>query len=128
MKNGEILELYEALNRISAKKDVKFSVYAGYAIAKNKEALRQEAALIYKMRQDIIMEHGTLDDTHITVPKEYIDEVNQKIDELMEIETDVKLLLVPVDAFFGVELNMEDIEGLSFMIVPELQTGPPINE
>ena len=128
MKNGEILELYEALNRISAKKDVKFSVYAGYAIAKNKEVLRQEAALIYKMRQDIIMEHGTLNGTHITVPKEYIDEVNQKIDELMEIETDVKLLLVPVDAFFGVELNMEDIEGLSFMITTDIRTGPPITE
>ena len=120
MKNGQILELYEALNRISAKKDIKFSVYAGYAIAKNKETLRQEAVLIYKMRQDIVMEHGTLDGKDIIVPKEYIDEVNQKINELMEIETEVKLLCVPVDAFFGVELNIEDIEGLSFMIVPEM--------
>lgn len=120
MKNGQILELYEALNRISAKKDVKFSVYAGYAIAKNKEALRQEAVLIYKMRQDIIMEHGTLDGNDIIVPKEYIDEVNQKIDELMEIETEVKLLYVPIEVFNNIELNIEDIEGLSYMITSEL--------
>ena len=118
MKNGEILELYEALNRISAKKDLKFNVVAGYAMAKNKEILRQEAALIYKMRQDIILEHGTLEGKDIVVPKEYIDEVNQKINELMEIDVNIELFLIPIDFFNDVTLNLVDLDGLKFMIKP----------
>ena len=76
MKNGEIIELYEALNRISENKEIKFNVAAGYILIKDKEKLRQEAAIIYKMRQDIIMEHGVIDGKDIIVDKQYINEVN----------------------------------------------------
>ena len=126
MKNGEVLELYETLQRISQNKDLKFSVKLGYAMAKNKEKLRQEAAIIYNLRRDIIMEHGRVDGKDIVVPNEYVDEVNKKVNDLMEIENDVKIILVPIDAFDELELNMEDIEGLMRMVQPFGFTGPPI--
>ena len=116
MKNGEILELYETLQRISSNRELKFNVALGYAMAKNKERLRQEAAIIYGLRRDIIMEHGRIDGKDIVVPNEYVDEVNKKVNELMEIESDVGLILVPIDLFDGIELNMEDIEGLMRMV------------
>ncbi len=128
MKNGEVLELYETLQRISSNKDLKFNVKLGYAMAKNKERLRQEATIIYGLRRDIIMEHGRVDGKDIIVPNEYIDEVNQKINDLMDIENDVEVILVPVDAFENLELNMEDIEGLMRMVQPFVFTGPPILE
>lgn len=128
MKNGDVLQAYETLNRISENKDLKFSVALGYTIIKNKEKLRQEAVIIYKMRQDIIMEHGRLDGKDIVVPNEYIDEVNKKINDLMEIENDVEITLIPIEWFDDVELNMEDIEGLSKIIQPFAFTGPPILE
>ena len=130
MKNGEVLELYETLQRISQNKDLKFNVKLGYAMAKNKEKLRQEAAIIYNLRRDIIMEHGKIDGKDIIVPNEYVDEVNKKVNDLMEIENDVEIILVPIDAFDDLELNMEDIEGLMKMVFiePLIQTGLPIIE
>lgn len=126
MKNGEVLELYETLQRISQNKDLKFNVKLGYAMAKNKEKLRQEAVIIYNLRRDIIMEHGRIDDKDIIVPKEYVDEVNKKVNDLMDIENDVEIIQVPIDVFDNLELNMEDIEGLMRMVQPFGFTGPPI--
>ena len=128
MKNGEVLELYETLQRISQNKDLKFSVALGYMMAKNKEKLRQEAVIIYRLRRDIIMEHGRIDGKDIIVPNEYVDEVNKKVNDLMEIENDVEIMQVPIDAFENLELNMEDIEGLMKMVQPFVFTGPPILE
>ena len=118
MKNGEVLELYETLQRISWNKELKFSVALGYTMAKNKEKLRQEATIIYGLRRDIIMEYGRIDGKDIVVPNEYVDEVNKKINDLMDIENDVEVTKVPIDLFDNIELSIEDIEGLSGMIQP----------
>ena len=130
MKNGEVIELYEALKRISENKDLKFNVKLAYIMAKNKEKLRQEAVLIYDMRRQIIMEHGRIEDKDIIVPSEYVDEVNRKINELMDVENDVEIIQVPTSAFGDQELNLEDMEGLMKMVFLEslIQTGPPIYE
>ena len=72
------------------------------------------------------MEHGRVDGNDIVVPNEYVDEVNKKVNDLMEIENDVEVMKVPIDLFENIELNMEDIEGLSGMIQPFGFTGPPI--
>ena len=118
VKNGEVLELYETLQRISQNKELKFSVALGYTMAKNKEKLRQEATIIYGLRRDIIMEHGRIDGKDIVVPNEYVDEANKKINDLMDIENDVEVTKVPIDLFDNIELSIEDIEGLSGMIQP----------
>lgn len=128
MKNGDILALYETLKRISEDKEIKLNVVAGYILAKNKEKLRQEAALIYKMRQDIIMEHGELKGNTIIVPKEYIDEVNQKINDLMEIDTETELTKVSIEMLDGCQLTMGEIESLSNIIEPFDLINPPILE
>ena len=128
MKNGDVINLYEALQRISENKDLKFSVVTGYILAKNKEILRQEAIIIYDLRRKIIMEHGELEGKDITVPKEYVNEVNKKIDELMNIENNVKIDFLSIEAFENCEMNMEDIEGLIPMLYPVVWTGPAIVE
>ena len=128
MKNGDVITAYETLNRLSENRDLKFEIAVGYLLAKNKEKLRQEASLIYKMRQDIILEHGQLEGKNIVVPSEYIDETNEKIEELMNIENDIKLTQIPIDMLEHYELNMEDIEGLSNIIMPFKFTSPPILE
>ena len=128
MKNGEVLELYETLERIKQNKELKFNVKLGYAITKNKEILRKEAQIIYDMRREILLEHGTIEGTDIIVPKEFARETNQKINDLMEIENNVNIILVPLEAFEEMELNIEDIEGLIGMIQPMKFTGPPIYE
>lgn len=128
MKNGDVITAYETLNRLSENRDLKFEVAVGYLLAKNKEKLRQEASLIYKMRQDIILEHGRPEGKNIIVPSEYLDETNEKIEELMNIENDIKLTQIPIDMLEHYELNMEDIDGIKEMIIPFTFTGPTILE
>lgn len=128
MKNGDVITAYETLNRLSENRDLKFEIAVGYLLAKNKEKLRQEASLIYKMRQDIILEHGRPDGKNIVIPKEYIDETNEKIEELMNIENDIKLIQIPIDMLEHYELNIEDIDGIKEMIIPFTFTGPTILE
>ena len=128
MKNGEILTAYETLERITQNKELKFNVTVGYMLAKNKAKLKQEANIIYEQRRKILIEHGTIEGRDITVPKEFVTEINQKIEELMNIENDLDLMLIPIDLIEQYELNMEDIEGLMIMIQPFEITGSPIIE
>lgn len=128
MKNGDVITAYETLERLSRNKELKFEIAIGYLLAKNKEKLRQEASLIYKMRQDIILEHGRPEGKNIIVPSEYLDETNEKIEELMNIENDIKLTQIPIDMLEHYELNMEDIDGIKEMIIPFTFTGPTILE
>lgn len=128
MKNGDIITAYETLERLSENKELKFDVAVGYLLAKNKERLRQEATLIYKMRRDIVLEHGQSDGKNIIVPSEYLDEVNEKIEELMNIENDIELIQIPIERLEHYELNIEDIDGIKEMIMPFTFTGPAILE
>lgn len=127
MKNGEVLSLYETLERLSKDYELKFNVRVGYIMARNKEKLRQEAIIIYDQRRQIILEHGTFDkDNNIIVDKEYIDETNRKINELMEIENHVEIDLVSPDEFDNNMMSLSDIEGLIPMLMPIMFTGPAI--
>ncbi len=126
LKNGDILMAYETLQRISNNPNLKFNVALGYMLARNKEKLRQEAVIIQGLRQDILLEHGTIDGNDIIVPKEYINEVNNKIEELMNIEIDIQIQQIPIDLFEHHEMSMEDIDGLKNLIRPFSFTGPAI--
>ena len=128
LKNGDILTTFETLQRISDNPDLKFNVVLGYMLARNKEKLRPEAVIIYDMRREIVMEHGKIEGKDIIVPGEYVDEVNKKIEELMNIETDVEIQQIPIDLFEHQEMNMEDIDGLKNLIRPFSFTGPAILE
>ena len=128
MKNGEVIELYETLNNLCNDPTLKLSVPVGYMFAKNKERLRQEAVVIYNERRKIIMEHGKLEGQDIIVPKEYLGEVNQKIDDLMNVENDVQVQQIPIDLLERYEFTMKDIEKLVPIIRPFQFTGPSILE
>ena len=128
MKNGEVIELYETLQRLCQDDSLKLSVPVGYIFARNKEKLRQEAVVIYNERRKIIMEHGKLEGQDIIVPKEYLDDVNKKIEQLMELENDVLVQQIPIDLLEHYEFGIKDIEGLMPIIMPFEFTGPPIIE
>ena len=69
------------------------------------------------MRQKILMEYGTKDKNgDIVVLRENIDEVNQKINELMDIDNLVDIIKIPFEDIENYELNIEDIEGIRYMI------------
>ena len=123
MKNGEVLKLFNALENISSNPNLKFNFTVGYALAKNRELLRTEAEIIYSLRKKIFNEFGKVGENgDLVIPKENIDQVNSKINELMEVENSVQILSIPITAFEESEekINLEDMTGLSYMIyIPE---------
>ena len=63
------------------------------------------------------MEYGTKDKNgDIVVLKENIDEVNQKINELMNIDNLVDITKISFEDIENYEMNIEDIEGIQYMI------------
>lgn len=63
------------------------------------------------------MEYGTKDKNgDIVVLRENIDEVNQKINELMDIDNLVDITKISFEDIENYELNIEDIEGIRYMI------------
>lgn len=63
------------------------------------------------------MQYGTKDKNgDIVVLRENIDEVNQKINELMDIDNLVDIIKISFEDIENYELNIEDIEGIRYMI------------
>ena len=118
IKNDDVLILYETLTRLIENKELKFNVITGYIMAKNKAVLEPIATLIYNMRRDTVLEYGTSDGEEIQIPKEKIDELNQKIEDLMNVENDVDITQVSIHSFEENKLALEDIVGLTYMIKP----------
>lgn len=118
IKNDDVLLLYETLQRLVEDKELKLNITVGYIMAKNKAILEPIANLIYDTRRNIILEYGTTDGEEVQIPKDKIDELNEKVIELMNIENDLDLIQVPIKMLEENKLNFEDIIGLTYMIQP----------
>lgn len=129
MTNKEILKLNETLNRLMMNRDLKFSVRVGYLFAKNRALIQQDVQLIGDIRQKILREFGTIQDNgDIVVPKENFKVVQDKLDDLMNVEIELPLIQIPVDEFEQIELPLEDIDGLRPIIMDFMYTSGPIYE
>ena len=129
MTNKEILKLNETLNRLMMNRDLKFNVRVGYLFAKNRALIQQDVQLIGDIRQKILREFGTVQDNgDIVVPKESFKVVQDKLDDLMNVEIELPLVQIPVDEFEEIELPLEDIDGLKPIIMDFeiLLTSEPI--
>lgn len=118
LKNADVLILYETLGRLMDNKELKFNVKVGYLMAKNKAALESIANLVYDMRREIVLTYGTSDGEEIQIPKESIEELNSKVEELMNVENEVEIIQIPIEMLEKSEMSFEDIVGLTYMIQP----------
>lgn len=126
MTNGELLRLYETLDKLIQNHDYKFIVRIGYLLAKNRAAIRDDAAMIYTARQNIMLENGELKENgDIIIPGDKVQEVQKQIDELMKV--DVNVVISPINIYeFEESLSLEEIEGLMPILEEPLMTGPAI--
>ena len=110
-------------------RDLKFNVRVGYLFAKNRALIQQDVQLIGDIRQKILREFGTVQDNgDIVVPKESFKVVQDKLDDLMNVEIELPLVQIPVDEFEEIELPLEYIDGLKPIIMDFeiLLTSEPI--
>lgn len=127
MKNGEVLRAYETLLKIAGNPDLKFNIKVNYLFAKNKEKLRQEATMIYRTRQELLLEYGNRNENgDIIIPQDKIDEANQKINDLMEMQNSLVLDEIPLEWLEDYKLGLDDVEALMPMLEQVIFTGPVI--
>lgn len=118
MTNGELLKLYETLNRLTEDRERKFNVRLGYLLAKNKAMIKQDIQLIYDAKQKIIYEYGEPQENgDVIIPQDKIDTVQKKLDELLDINIDVPLIYIPIEDFNNYEFNLNDIDNLQPIIL-----------
>lgn len=129
MKNKDILKLYETLNRLMMDSDKKFSVRLGFMLMKNRALIESDAKLIMEMRNKLLHQYGELQENgDIVIAKDKVDEIQKKLDELMNINVDMILAQVPIEEFEEIELPLDDINGLRPLIMDFAYTSNPIYE
>lgn len=129
MKNRDILKLYETLNRLMMDSDKKFSVRLGFMLMKNRALIESDAKLIMEMRNKLLRQYGELQENgDIVIAKDKVDEIQKKLDDLMDIDVDMVLAQVPIEEFEEIELPLDDINGLSPLIMDFMYTSGPIFE
>lgn len=117
LKNEQIVELYEALEKITSDKEQVLSVGLAYKLLRAKQLLKEEAQLIYTLKKQIWLKYGTIDeDKQISIAKEQLQDVVTEISLLYGLEVDIDIPTVKLSELDGLGLNLEEIDGLKYMI------------
>ena len=119
MTNSEIFVLYDSLNELSQKNDVKLPAKIGYICLKNKNLLEPYYKTISESRMQIIQEYAEVDeDGSMRVPEDKIPEANDKLQEILDIEEEVDLQKININDI-GESLPMDILTGLMPIIIEE---------
>lgn len=109
--NIDAFESLKVLNRLRE------SGKLGYTIAKNRRKLNDELKEYIQQRDEIVVKYGKpLEDGSYTVPQEDAQEYLAEINDLDNIEFDVSMLTVDVEAFTCGELTSQDMYILDWMV------------
>lgn len=123
MKNKEILANLEALSKVGAN-DKALPVKVAYAISKNLKSLSKEAKDIDEMRVTIAKDYCEVDESEklkvedgkFTIKDGCEKEFEEKVNELFELESELELRKICIDDLNHVELSVNDMLALDFMI------------
>lgn len=123
MKKITNREIYTYANNLlvefSNNKDLKLPIKLNFYLQKNMQALIALASEIETNRLEIIKQYGTLneDTSSYTIPNDKIDEVNKQLNELFDIEQEVQIYTVNINALSNdLNFTMKQMEALIFMI------------
>lgn len=119
LTNNNIYNYATALNNeFNSSCKIKFPVRVNFFLQKNIEKLTAAAQEIERARIGIAQEYGELneDGTSYFIPPDKIAEAQNEIEELFNIEQDIKLHLFSIDDFNNIELTYQQMSALMFMI------------
>lgn len=119
LKNGEIYAYYKALNDAFAYKDQYFPVKINFFIQKNKTTLSALMQDIEAARVEIIKNYGVVDEStgDYTIPEDKISQANEEINNLFNIEQEVNIHFIDIDAFpEDMSISTSQMGALMFMI------------
>ncbi|MCM1217885.1 MAG: hypothetical protein NC548_25635 [Lachnospiraceae bacterium] len=123
MKNKQILANYDALVQLKSKDDIRLPVKVSYAVTRNSRILEPIVEDIETLRNKIITEYG---EPVPNQPGMYREKPGQdpgvlydKIEELMNVETEVPIQKISIEDLDGLSFSFSEIDALYFMIEGE---------
>ena len=118
MTNLEIYSNAQALNQAFENFNEYLPVKVNFFMQKNIKTIQNLATDIENARIEIIRSYGTLNEetNEFTVPQESIEIANSELNDLINIEQDVNIHKINLNAFGDIKLNTEQVQALMFMI------------
>lgn len=117
LTNKEIANIYPVLFELK-NGGKSFPVKVAYAIARNFKTLRGIAEDIDPLRISILEKYGKLqegDNTYL-IPPENKDIAIKELNELDDVENDIKIYTIKLEQLDGYDLTIEEMEALDFML------------
>lgn len=118
MKNLEIYNLANALLENFQDNNMTLPVKVNFYFQKNMSTIVEMAQDIDKSRIAIFDKYGNRDEENnqYTFDPSVTDQVNQELQDLFELEQEVKINLLKLDWFDKVELTSQQVAAITFMI------------
>lgn len=117
LTNKEIANIYPVLFELKNSGKA-FPVKVAYAIVRNLKTLRAIAEDIDSLRISILEKYGRLqegDNTYLILP-ENKDIAIKELNELDDVENDIKIYTIKLEQLDGYDLTVEEMEALDFML------------
>lgn len=120
MKNSEIYSLGNALLEYM-QEELALPVKIKFYLQKNMNKVISLAREIEQSRTEILNKYGTLneDGTSYHFEDDKIAEAQKELNDLFELEQEVKVNMLELDWFDSVELSNEQVNAIMFMINDE---------
>ena len=121
MKNSEIysigIQLAEHVMNLNLSLPVKVNFY----LQKNISSLMAMATELEKSRNEILEKYGTIDSEtgNYSFEDDVLDIANQELKDLFELEQEVPIYEISLEAFGDAELDTNQVQAISYMIKEE---------
>ena len=123
LKTMTNLEIYNHANALMScfQEELTLPVKVNFYLQKNMTRMIEAGKEIEKTRMDIVQKYGTPteDGENIEIPNEKIDDVNKELTDLFELEQEIAVNEISIDAFNDVELTSSQVAAIAFMIKDE---------
>jgi len=118
MTNLEIYSNAQALNQAFENFNEYLPVKVNFFMQKNIKAIQELAMDIENSRVEIIQRYGSLNEetNEFSVPAESIEAANSELIDLFDIEQEVNIRKISLDAFGDIKLSTDQVQALMFMI------------
>lgn len=117
LTNNKILEYANLLATIK-NSQIKLPVRVNFFLQKNIRTILDAAAYIEENRINIGRSYGELNEMQNSyiIPPESMAAANAELNELFSIEQDLEITMIPLSTFDEVELTMEEMDAIMFMV------------
>lgn len=119
--NFQIYQMADSLIGLFDNKDIYIPVKANFIMQKNIQTIVAAAREIDKARLDILKHYGEYnkDTDRYTVPSDRVDEAQEEFNNLFNIEQDLSIKTLDIEAFGNVEFSPAQMNAIMFMIREE---------